>query len=172
MEICQDFQYFLPLPDWGNPDPYLGCRDKSDKVKPFDRSNKTHPCIGNKYTYYDYWKEQVTIEVDWKWFACTQTRKCIRQQSRCDSFPHPDCIYEKDGLMIAEDEEYCSIGELFHYMETFSLNVFDSTSLKLFHSFVVLVQNYKLVMFTQIKFILELKPYLSNLHLMITTENN
>ena len=47
------------------------------------------------------------ITVDWTWFSCLKTRKCIHINSRCDLHPHPDCIYEKDGLLVAEDEEDC-----------------------------------------------------------------
>ena len=27
--------------------------------------------------------------------------------SRCDLHPHSECIYEKDGITVAEDEEGC-----------------------------------------------------------------
>ena len=95
-------------PDWGNIWAY-GCPDNSDKVKDFNTNNQSEPCEGNEYTYHDMWGIEETILVDWKWFACTKTEKCIHQQNQCNSFPHPDCIYEKDGMMIAEDEENCSI---------------------------------------------------------------
>ena len=45
--------------------------------------------------------------VSWTWFPCLKTEKCIHIDSRCDGHPHFDCIYEKDGLMVAEDEENC-----------------------------------------------------------------
>ena len=43
----------------------------------------------------------------WLWFQCTNTQKCIHIDSRCDMHPNPACIYEKDGVMVAEDEEGC-----------------------------------------------------------------
>ena len=69
----------------------------------------SNPCEGNEYTYHDKAcleciTTEVTIVVNWQWFPCTQTKKCIHQKNRCDSYPHPDCSYEKDGKMIAEGE--------------------------------------------------------------------
>ena len=46
-------------------------------------------------------------EVDWTWFPCLQTRKCIHIESRCDLYPNIECIYEKNGMLVAEDEEGC-----------------------------------------------------------------
>ena len=43
----------------------------------------------------------------WLWFQCINTQKCIHIDSRCDMHPNPACIYEKDGIMVAEDEEGC-----------------------------------------------------------------
>ena len=43
----------------------------------------------------------------WEWFHCKITQKCIHASSRCDMHPHPECIYEKDGVMVSEDEEDC-----------------------------------------------------------------
>ena len=45
--------------------------------------------------------------VDWTWFKCLETGKCIHIDSRCDLHPNPECIYEKNGIMVAEDEEEC-----------------------------------------------------------------
>jgi hypothetical protein len=45
--------------------------------------------------------------VDWTWFKCLQTRKCIHIESRCDLHPSTECIYEKNGILVAEDEEGC-----------------------------------------------------------------
>ena len=36
-----------------------------------------------------------------------KTQKCIHIDSRCDLHPNPECVYEKDGMMVAEDEEGC-----------------------------------------------------------------
>ena len=47
------------------------------------------------------------VSVDWTWFKCLKTRKCIHIDSRCDLHPNPECIYEKNGIMVAEDEEEC-----------------------------------------------------------------
>ena len=46
--------------------------------------------------------------VTWTWFACTKSRKCIHIRSRCDEHPHPSCVYEKDGMKFAEDEDNCT----------------------------------------------------------------
>ena len=54
----------------------------------------THPILGE-------------FPVDWTWFKCLMTRKCIHIDSRCDLHPNPECIYEKNGIMVAEDEEGC-----------------------------------------------------------------
>ena len=43
----------------------------------------------------------------WEWFHCKITQKCIHASSRCDMHPHPECIYEKDGVPVSEDEEDC-----------------------------------------------------------------
>ena len=47
------------------------------------------------------------VPVDWKWFHCKATQRCIHNSHRCNLHPHPDCIYEKDGVKVAEDEEGC-----------------------------------------------------------------
>ena len=50
-----------------------------------------------------------TINVDWKWFHCLQTKKCIHINGRCDLHPHPACTFKNEnGEMVAEDEENCS----------------------------------------------------------------
>ena len=54
----------------------------------------THPFLGE-------------FSVDWTWFKCLKRRKCIHIDSRCDLHPNPECIYEKNGIMVAEDEEGC-----------------------------------------------------------------
>ena len=45
--------------------------------------------------------------VDWTWFHCKATQRCIHNSHRCNLHPHPDCIYEKNGVRVAEDEEGC-----------------------------------------------------------------
>ena len=94
----------LILSDWGRSNDY-GCLDNSDKVKDFNTSNVLNPCGGTEYPEYG---GHYTSTVYYEWFECSQTKKCIHQQNRCDSFPHPDCIYEKDNVLIAEDEENCT----------------------------------------------------------------
>ena len=47
------------------------------------------------------------MNVTWKWFHCKTTQTCIHVSSRCDMHPHPKCVYEKDGVMVSEDEEEC-----------------------------------------------------------------
>ena len=49
----------------------------------------------------------MTEAVTWEWFHCKTTQKCIHASSRCDLHPNPECIYEKDGVLMSEDEEGC-----------------------------------------------------------------
>ena len=49
----------------------------------------------------------VNMEVDWTWFHCLKNEKCIHIDSRCDLHPNIECIYEKNGIQVAEDEEGC-----------------------------------------------------------------
>ena len=101
------------LSGWGNPIEntyYSGCPDKSDIVINMtvnDDSNKVS--CGDKYFYHDWTIDKTTkVNVNWKWFECHKTEKCIHQNTRCDLHPHPACIYEnKKGEMVAEDEENC-----------------------------------------------------------------
>ena len=62
------------------------------------------PCNGSNYFWNGIYYEAPT---SWKWFHCRITQKCIHIDSRCDLHPNPQCIYEKDGIMVAEDEEEC-----------------------------------------------------------------
>ena len=62
------------------------------------------PCNGSNYFFHG------SIEAappSWTWFHCRNTQKCIHIDSRCDLHPNPACIYEKDGIRVAEDEEGC-----------------------------------------------------------------
>ena len=87
---------------WGHPE--YGCKDNSDKTKPFDTRNE---CRGKNYTYYEYGTFK-SAEGDWKWFACQKTKQCIPIQFHCDGYPHPRCVYkDANGTNIAEDEESC-----------------------------------------------------------------
>ena len=65
-------------------------------------------CNGSNYFWYingnGYYFQAPT---DWEWFHCRSTHKCIHIDSRCDLHPNPACIYEKDGIRVAEDEEGC-----------------------------------------------------------------
>ena len=42
-------------------------------------------------------KENITV--DWKWFPCKETQKCIHIDNRCNLHPHPDCLYEKAKIL-------------------------------------------------------------------------
>ena len=55
----------------------------------------------------DYLTNGAGVPVYWTWFHCKATQRCIHYSHRCNLHPHPDCIYEKDGVRIAEDEEGC-----------------------------------------------------------------
>ena len=80
----------------------MGCRDNSDKVKPFDTEDG---CGGKKYSY-DGGSE--SKEVDWQWYACRQNKQCITVENVCDGRPHPACIYQDaNGNYMSEDEEFC-----------------------------------------------------------------
>ena len=43
----------------------------------------------------------------WDSFHCEKTHKCVHTSNRCDMRPNPECIYEKDGILVSEDEEDC-----------------------------------------------------------------
>ena len=107
---------------WGHP-LKSDCIDNSDKVKNFNLSNTLDPCDGDEYTFYDMtMKKWITTLVDWKWFPCYHSQKCIHVDNVCDSHPHPDCIYSRDGLTISEDEENCSsIREFFCPFKRFKI---------------------------------------------------
>ena len=62
------------------------------------------PCDGSNYFLHGHYIEAPT---SWRWFQCRHTQKCIHIDSWCDLHPNPQCIYEKDGVMVAEDEEGC-----------------------------------------------------------------
>ena len=62
------------------------------------------PCNGSNYFWHGAYYEAPT---SWMWFHCRNNHKCIHINSRCDMHPHTECIYEKDGIMVAEDEEGC-----------------------------------------------------------------
>ena len=83
------------LLDWGMPisNTYdKGCSDKSDISQDMSQEdNALNATCGNKYT--APWG--VIVTVDWKWFPCMKTKKCVHIDNRCDLHPHPDCLYEK-----------------------------------------------------------------------------
>ena len=94
----------VSLPDWGHPD--NGCPDHSDKVKDSNPDTPDDPCGGDIYTY-QYHGEQIAT-VDWDWFHCPQSKKCIHQIGRCDKIPHPNCTFKNEkGETFAEDEAGC-----------------------------------------------------------------
>ena len=97
----------VSLPDWGYPD--IGCPDHSDKVKDSNPDTPDDPCGADTYTYYDEFGDQRTAVVDWDWFYCPQSKKCIHQIGRCNKIPHPECTFKNEttGETIAEDEVGC-----------------------------------------------------------------
>ena len=106
----------VSLSGWGHPE--FGCEDNSDKVKDANTSNTDNPC-GEEYSYYDFdfdqekWITEIG-KATWEWFHCKKTEKCIPFQLRCDSHPHPSCIYNDDNnKTYAEDEENCSKKKVF-----------------------------------------------------------
>ena len=80
-----------------------GCQDNSD-ISMVANQTSNPPC-GNTYT--NEYIDSSVFPVDWKWFHCQKTKRCIHISHRCNLHPHPDCIYEKDGVRVAEDEEGC-----------------------------------------------------------------
>ena len=62
------------------------------------------PCNGSNYFFHGHF---VKAPKSWQWFHCRNTQRCIHIDSRCDLHPNPACIYEKDGIRVAEDEEGC-----------------------------------------------------------------
>ena len=103
---------------WGHPE--TGCADDSDKVKKFNSSNINNPCEGDEYTYYDLFDNDLKVRsVEWKWFPCTHTKKCVHSKNHCDLHPHPDCIYEsEDGTIFSEDEEDCPLRKFFYNLQS------------------------------------------------------
>ena len=102
-------QSLLENNGWGYGTEYLrnGCVDHSDVS--MVASKTTKPACGNVYTseYISKLDYPDGIPVDWTWFHCKNTQRCIHNSQRCNLHPHPDCIYEKDGVLVAEDEEEC-----------------------------------------------------------------
>ena len=62
---------------------------------------------GETYHYLNFRGHMKKTLADWRWFSCTMSRKCVHSNSRCDEHPHPSCIFEKDGMKFAEDEDNC-----------------------------------------------------------------
>ena len=93
----------VPLFHWGIPWETYGCKDKSDIRQNMTITDTSNFTCGDIYTGHPYY----TQKVDWVWFPCVKTKKCIHIDSRCDLHPNTECIYEKNGLMVAEDEEGC-----------------------------------------------------------------
>ena len=95
----------VSLSGWGTPD---GCPDHSDKIKDPNPETPNAPCGGNSYTYQNFGERQKTVVVDWDWFYCPQSKKCIHQIGRCDKIPHPNCTFKNEkGETFAEDEVGC-----------------------------------------------------------------
>ena len=97
----------VSLPDWGHPD--LGCPDHSDKVKDPNPETPDDPCGGDSYTYTLYNGKQKTETVDWDWYYCRQSQKCIHRSGRCDKIPNPACTFKNETTneTIVEDEVGC-----------------------------------------------------------------
>ena len=81
------------------------CNDMSHIVMDMDENNE----CGETYHYIDQSGQMQQTSADWTWYPCTKSgkRKCIHISSRCDQHPHPSCVYEKDGMKFAEDEDNC-----------------------------------------------------------------
>ena len=97
---------FISLTDWGYPSTSIDdatCNDNTDKVMNSTTSSDK-PCDGSNYFSNGY---NIEAPTSWLWFQCINNQKCIHIDSRCDMHPNPACIYEKDGVMVAEDEEGC-----------------------------------------------------------------
>lgn len=88
--------------DWGSPY-FATCDDNSDKVMN-STTSLDKPCNGSNYFWHG---DSIEMPIGWGWFHCKITQKCIHIDSRCDLHPSPHCIYEKNGVMVAEDEEDC-----------------------------------------------------------------
>ena len=84
-----------------------GCSDNSGISMLANQTSKSK--CGNTYynQYIDYPTQGEGLPVDWTWFHCKMTQRCIHNSHRCNLHPHPDCIYEKNGVRLAEDEEGC-----------------------------------------------------------------
>ena len=97
---------------WGfgsidNVNSHHGCSDNSDISMLANKSSNSE--CGSTYhnPYVDYGLHGAGVNVSWTWFNCKATQRCIHNSHRCNLHPHPDCIYEKDGVRVAEDEEGC-----------------------------------------------------------------
>ena len=105
------FSYYWSFTAWGYPaDSHANftnptCDDNSDKVMNSTMS-PDKPCDGSNY-FVNTLGIYVEAPTSWDWFHCRNTKKCIHIDSRCDLHPHSECIYEKDGTLMAEDEEGC-----------------------------------------------------------------
>ena len=94
---------------WGDPQEDPGyditptCDDNSDKVMN-SSMNPENPCDGSNYFWHG---SNIKAPTSWGWYYCRNNQKCIHIDGRCDLHPNPACIYEKDGIMVAEDEEGC-----------------------------------------------------------------
>ena len=87
-----------------------GCSDSSGITMLANKtSNTSNPQCGSTYhnQYIDWNTNGTGAPVNWIWFHCKATQRCIHNSHRCNLHPHPDCIYEKDGVRVAEDEEGC-----------------------------------------------------------------
>ena len=99
--------YFSPLLDYLVLGTTFGCSDNSGISMLANKSSNSQ--CGRTYhnQYIDYYTYSAGVNVSWTWFHCKTTQRCIHNSHRCNLHPHPDCIYEKDGLRVAEDEEGC-----------------------------------------------------------------
>ena len=115
MVVTFQIFYFGPLLEsifngWGlgNVEGFdVGCTDSSG-ITMLENKTSNLQCGS---TYHNRYIDTMTLgkgaPVDWTWFHCKATQRCIHNSHRCNLHPHPDCIYEKNGVKVAEDEEGC-----------------------------------------------------------------
>ena len=101
MNSLRKLYFSFVFSDWSEKDD--SCKDMSHIVMDMDENNE----CGETYHYTDFYGRMQNTLADWTWFACSESRKCIHIRSRCDQHPHPSCVYEKDGMKFAEDEDNC-----------------------------------------------------------------
>jgi hypothetical protein len=112
--------YHSSLLDWGRP---RGCFDFSDISQDITQEdNAMNATCGNVYTSplgHQY-------IVDWKWFICQKSKKCIHIDHHCDLHPHPDCLYEKVKIVkesVSNKNSYILAGYLMYHWQYISCTI-------------------------------------------------